>query len=85
MTGDTETERVVEVNDIDPRYRHMVIQQLFEHLSPGASLQLVVDHDPKPLRFQLETRYGGQCQWSYVEEGSNAWRVRLKRRLIAGG
>lgn len=84
MTGNTETERVVEVNDIDPRHRHMVIQQLFEHLSPGASLQLVVDHDPKPLRFQLETRYGGQCQWSYVEEGPDGWRVRLKRRLIAG-
>lgn len=84
MTGDTKTERVVKVNDIDPRHRHMVIQQLFEHLPPGASLQLVVDHDPKPLRVQLETRYGGQCQWSYVEEGPDAWRVRLKRRLIAG-
>jgi uncharacterized protein (DUF2249 family) len=85
MTGDTETERVVEVNDIDPRHRHMVIQQLFEHLTPGDSLRLVVDHDPKPLLVQLETRYGAQCRWNYLEQGPDTWHVRLQRRLIAGG
>lgn len=50
------TERVVRVADINPRHRHVIIFQLFEHLAPGNSLQLVVDHDPKPLRFQLEAR-----------------------------
>ena len=85
MTADTETERVVEVKDIDPRHRHMVIQQLFEHLAPGTSLQLIVDHDPKPLRFQFETRYGAQCRWSYLEEGPDAWRVRLQKQNAEGG
>ena len=79
------TERVVNVKDIDPRHRHAVIGQLFEHLAPGASLQLVVDHDPRPLRFQFETRYGARCQWSYVEEGPDVWRVRLRKAEGAGG
>lgn len=72
-------ERVVTVAEIEPRYRHLIISQLFEHLPPGSSLQLVVDHDPKPLRFQLEARYGARCGWAYLEQGSDVWRVRLRQ------
>lgn len=79
-----ETERVIEVKDIDPRHRHMIIQQLFAHLAPGASLQLVVDHDPKPLRFQLEAKHGARCQWTYLEEGPDIWRARLQLRTGVG-
>ena len=79
------TERVINVKDIDPRHRHAVIRQLFEHLAPASSLQLVVDHEPRPLRAQLETKYGDRCRWSYLEEGPDAWRVRLQRRSAAGG
>lgn len=65
MTGiTTATERTIDVKDIDPRHRHTIIQQLLEHLAPGACLQLVVDHDPKPLRFQLEAKHGARCQWT---------------------
>lgn len=31
-------ERVVTVAEIDPRYRHLIISQLFEHLTPGRQL-----------------------------------------------
>lgn len=76
---DQSAERVIKVADIDPRYRHMIIFQLFEHLAQGNSLQLVADHDPKPLRFQLEARHGSRCEWSYLEQGPDVWRVRLRR------
>jgi uncharacterized protein (DUF2249 family) len=36
-------ERVINVRDIDPRHRHGIISQLFDHLDPESSLQLVVD------------------------------------------
>jgi uncharacterized protein (DUF2249 family) len=71
-------ERVIDVRQIDPRHRHPVIMQLFENLPVGETLQLVADHDPKPLRFQLESRYGPQCAWAYLEEGPGSWRVRLR-------
>jgi uncharacterized protein (DUF2249 family) len=51
-------ERAINVRDIDPRHCHGIICQLFDHLDPKSSLQLVVDHDPRPLRYQLETRHG---------------------------
>lgn len=78
-------ERVVTVAKIDPRYRHLIISQLFEHLAPGSSLQLVVDHDPKPLRFQLEARYGARCDWAYLEQGPDIWRVRLRQASVRVG
>ncbi len=73
-------ERVIHVKDIDPRHRHTIILQLFAHLPPDNSLQLVVDHDPKPLRYQLEAVHGARCQWTYLEQGPDCWRVRLQQR-----
>lgn len=79
-----ENERVLTVQDIDPRHRHTVIFQLFEHLPPDRSLQLVVDHDPKPLRAQLEIKHGARCLWTYLEQGPDTWRVRLRRGAATG-
>lgn len=71
-------ERVIDVTDIDPQYRHMILVRLFEHLTPDRSLQLVVDHDPRPLHLQLEAQHGSRCDWSYLEQGPDVWRVRLR-------
>ncbi len=76
-------ERVINVADIDPQHRHAILFRLFEHLAPDGSLQIVVDHDPRRLRLQLEARHGSRCGWSYLEEGPDVWRVRL--RLLAPG
>ena len=54
--GSERLERVINVRDIDPRHRHAILSQLFDHLDPESSLQLVVDHDPRPLRYQLEAQ-----------------------------
>ncbi len=76
---DQSAERVINVGDIDPRFRHVIIFQLFEHLAPANSLQLVTDHDPTPLCFQLEAWHGSRCKWSCLEQGPDVWRVRLRR------
>ena len=75
------SERVINVADIEPKYRHAILFRLFEHLAPDDSLQIVVDHDPRRLRLQLEARHGSRCGWSYLEAGPDLWRVRL--RLLA--
>jgi len=76
-------ERVINVAEIDPRYRHAILFRLFEHLALDDSLQILVDHDPRPLRLRLEARHGSRCGWSYLEEGPDVWRVRL--RLLRAG
>ena len=38
------------------------------------------DHDPKPLRYQFEAELPGTFTWEYLEEGPEAWRVRIGKR-----
>ena len=75
-------ERVMDVRRIDPRHRHTVILQLFESLPAHGAIQLIADHYPKPLRFQLEAKYGAACLWAYLEHGPDAWRVRLGKKSV---
>ena len=72
------SERVIDVRDIEPRFRHQIISRMFENLMPEAALQLIADHPPKPLRYQFEMRYGDRFRWTYLEEGPEVWRVRLE-------
>ncbi len=78
-TSSNESERVIDVRELNHRVRHTVISSLFEHLGQDGSLQLIVDHAPEPLRFQFAAKYGDRCEWTYLEEGPDVWRVRLRR------
>lgn len=72
-------ERVIDVRGIAPSYRHPIILRLFDNLDVGRSFQLLADHDPRPLRYQFEARYGGGCKWTYLERGPDVWRIHLIR------
>jgi uncharacterized protein (DUF2249 family) len=73
------TERIIDVLDIPPRVRHEVIFQLFQALVPESGFQIVVDHDPRPLRYQFQAEFGDQVVWTYLEAGPDRWRVRIGR------
>jgi uncharacterized protein (DUF2249 family) len=75
-------ERVIDVRELNPRIRHTIIFQLFEHLGRDSALQLVADHAPEPLHRQLQARYGS-CGWTYLETGPDVWRVRLQRGVAS--
>ncbi len=68
-------ERVIDVREISPSIRHNVLFQ--QHLDDTSSLQLIVDHDPRRLRLQLEDKHGERVRWTYLEQGPDLWRVRL--------
>ena len=69
----------IHVQQIPPRERHAHIFASFDALGVGQALQLVNDHDPRPLRFQFDDRTPGQFDWTYVESGPETWRVNIKR------
>jgi uncharacterized protein (DUF2249 family) len=78
MPTENPAERVIDVRKIEPRFRHQIIQKLFENLEPDASLRLISDHAPNRLRDQFAFQYGEQCRWSNLEEGPDVWTVRLE-------
>lgn len=71
------TAHTLDVRVIPPREKHPAIFHTFGSLQPGESFVLVNDHDPKPLRYQLEAEHAGEFEWEYLENGPDTWRVRL--------
>lgn len=67
----------VDARKYEPKDKHAVIFQTFENLKTGEKMELINDHDPKPLYYQMKAEYTGQFAWEYLEEGPEVWRVSI--------
>jgi uncharacterized protein (DUF2249 family) len=76
----TETKTIVDVRSIAPRDRHPLIFRTFASLAPGETMELVNDHDPKPLYYQFQAELGPVFDWDYLEQGPEVWRVSIGRK-----
>ncbi len=65
----------VDIRTLPPAERHRAIHLCLEELEPGRALRLVSDHDPRPVRHELEGAHPGCFTWTYVESGPQMWRV----------
>ncbi|MBA4176442.1 MAG: aminotransferase [Leptothrix sp. (in: Bacteria)] len=78
-TSATATPADIDLRTIAPRQRHAVVFGRLDALQAGHSLQLVNDHDPQPLRLQLDDRAFGQFEWAPLASGPAVWRVQITR------
>ncbi len=72
----------VSVNELDvrillPREKHPTIHARLSALRIGDSLLIINDHDPRPLRFEIEADHPGMYTWTYLAEGPETWRVQI--------
>jgi uncharacterized protein (DUF2249 family) len=74
----TPTSRI-DVRTVAPRDRHPLIFSTFQRLASGQALELVNDHDPRPLYYQFDAQLPGQFAWDYLEQGPDLWRVAITR------
>ncbi len=58
---------IFDARGIAKRLRHGAIFGAIESLADGERMRFVNDHDPLPLLYQIEQRYGGQVRIEYVE------------------
>ena len=86
--------QTLDVRPMAPKVRHETILDRIDQLATGETLRLVNDHDPLPLRYQLEATRPDQFRWEYVEQGPEEWAVDITSRarvvdarptLAAGG
>ena len=75
----TRTVSQIDVRTIPPRERHPLIFSTFDSLVTGEALELVNDHDPRPLFSQFIARVPGEFSWGYLEQGPDTWRVAITR------
>jgi uncharacterized protein (DUF2249 family) len=74
----------VDVRIIPPSHRHSTIFGVLTGLAPGGAMLVTSDHDPRPLHYQIETRYPDQFGWQYLEQGPDVWRVEITRQESTG-
>lgn len=75
---------LIDVRTIAPPERHPRIFGMLTALAPGGMMHVASDHDPRPLHYQIETRYPEQFEWTYLEQGPSVWRVSIKRHDSSG-
>lgn len=74
-----ETIKTLDVTILDPRSKHATIFQHIDALADGSSLIIFNDHDPKPLYYQLVAEKGNTFIWEYLENGPDAWQVKITK------
>lgn len=69
----------LDVREVPHHQRHPLIFKTFDGLQAGQAFILVVDHDPKPVLFELDFVRKGKFAWNYLEQGPEIWRVQMAR------
>ncbi len=70
----------VDARIYEPKDKHPTIFNTFFALKPGEKMELINDHDPRPLHYQLIIEHDGEFEWEYLEEGPEVWRVAMTRK-----
>jgi uncharacterized protein (DUF2249 family) len=78
------TREELDVRELPPARRHSLIFDTFEALEPGQAFVLVNDHDPAPLYYQFQAERTDSFTWEYLEQGPEAWRVRIGKTSPGG-
>lgn len=74
---------LIDVRHIMPRERHPLIFSTFAQLPAGQAMELVNDHDPKPLYYQFQAELPNGFRWDYLESGPEVWRVAITKNAPA--
>lgn len=70
---------VLDARVIPHAIRHASILGAVASLTPGRALALVAPHNPLPLLAQIKEAHGDAIEVSYLEEGPEAWTLKLAR------
>lgn len=70
---------VLDARAIPHAIRHAAILGAVASLTPGKALALVAPHNPLPLLAQIRELHGDTIAVSYLEEGPEAWTLKLAR------
>ena len=81
MSIETRAPVRLDVRPVEPKDRFGAIMGAYDALEPGATLDLVVDHDPRCMYYTLQaTRGEEEFRFEYLEDGPEVWRVHVTRR-----
>ena len=74
----------IDLRPLALRERHSLIFNTFRSLGSGEAVELINDHDPKPLLDQFRTELPGRFAWDDMQSGPDVWRVRIVKLAAHG-
>jgi uncharacterized protein (DUF2249 family)/quercetin dioxygenase-like cupin family protein len=77
-------EHELDLREVPRPERHPLVFARFDRLAVGDSFVIINDHDPRPLRTQIEQMREGEMSWEYIERGERIFRIRIYRIAPAG-
>jgi len=76
-------ENILNVALLEPRQKHPTVFARFYALKEGESFDILNDHDPKPLYYQLLNERENTFTWEYLEQGPEWWKIRISKKASA--
>jgi uncharacterized protein (DUF2249 family) len=70
----------LDIRQIPHADRHHTIFHRFGTLTAGESMEIISDHDPRPLYQHFRMVVGDGFPWEYLEQGPQLWRVRITKQ-----
>jgi len=69
-------QRIFDAREVPMIRRIGAVLQAVESLSPGETLVLLNDIDPRPLKLKLGNKYS----WDYLEQGPEVYRIKITHK-----
>lgn len=70
----------IDIRIYEPKDKRPVIFKRFEKLSSGETMELINDHDPRPLYDHFNIELPNQFEWEYLEQGPELWRIGIAKK-----
>ena len=70
----------VDARIYEPKDKHPMIFKTFEGLMHDEKMELINDHDPRPIHYQFIMELLEQFEWEYLEQGPEVWRVAITKK-----
>ena len=71
---------VLDLRPLPPPERHRRVYEQLDALAPGETLELVNDHRPSPLRYELQAARPGEYDWVDGDDGPDRWTAAITCR-----
>lgn len=69
----------LDLRAVPPFERHPKIFEVWERLELGDTLEIINDHDPRPLHYQFMHEREGEFEWNSEPRGPQDWVARITR------
>lgn len=70
----------IDVRQYAPKDKHPMIFGTYDSLKVDETMELINDHDPMPLYYQMKAELPDKFEWQYVEQGPEVWRVAITKK-----